>query len=169
LYPTDTVWGIGCDATNADAVRKVYKLKKRKDSKSMIILVAEEKDVLKYTAAPDLRLFDHLRQLPNPTTVIYEQGIGLAENLLASNGSIAIRITRDPFCRYLVKRFRHPIVSTSANISGDPTPVNFKGISLPIRNGVSYIVRYRQDDPAHANPSTIIRWNKDATVTILRS
>jgi L-threonylcarbamoyladenylate synthase len=111
LYPTDTVWGIGCDATNEKAVAKVYALKKRPDEKSMIVLVAGERDVLQYVASPDLQVFDYLEQTAKPTTVIYEGAIGLADNLVAADGSIAIRICREEFCRHLLKRFRKPLVS----------------------------------------------------------
>src|SRR5215813_8053891 len=122
LYPTDTVWGIGCDATNENAAERIYKLKKRSDNKAMIVLVAEERDVLQHVANPDLRIFDYLQEAAKPTTVVYKGGIGLAENIVGKDGSIAIRICRDDFCRHLIKRFRKPIVSTSANISGQPVP-----------------------------------------------
>ena len=120
LYPTDTVWGIGCDATNEKAVNKIIHLKQRRDNKSFVVLVAEEKDILTYTASPDLSLFEYLQTLAKPTTVIYEHALGLAENLLAHDGSVAIRICKEDFCYHLIKRFRKPIVSTSANISGSP-------------------------------------------------
>lgn len=160
LYPTDTVWGIGCDATDAAAVEKVYKLKKRSDEKAMIVLVAEERDVLQYVAAPDLQVFDYLQRSIKPTTVIYEGAIGLADNLVAGDGSIGIRICRDEFCRHLIKRFRKPIVSTSANISGQPGGKLFADISADIKNGADYIVNYRQDDKTIAEPSSVIKWNK---------
>jgi L-threonylcarbamoyladenylate synthase len=159
LYPTDTVWGIGCDATNADAVAKVFALKQRPDEKALIVLVAGEKDILEYTAAPDLALFDHLQTVDRPTTVIYDGAIGFAENLVAADGSIAIRICRDPFCRQLIKRFRKPVVSTSANISGAISPSNFYNISNEIKKGVDYIVQYRQEDTSPAHPSSIIKWH----------
>jgi L-threonylcarbamoyladenylate synthase len=166
LYPTDTVWGIGCDATNPQAVEKVYRLKKRPDEKAMIVLVAEERDVLQYVASVDLSLFDHLLQRKKPTTVIYDGAIGLAANLVAPDGSIAIRICEDPFCRHLIKRFRKPIVSTSANLSGQPTPGTFSAITQEIRAGVNYVVKYRQDDERAANSSSIIKWNNKAVVVI---
>ena len=167
LYPTDTIWGIGCDATNAEAVEKVYKLKKRSDEKAMIVLVADEKDVLNHVAAPDLRVFDYLQQAKKPTTVIYDGAIGLAGNLINKDGSIAIRICNDPFCRHLIKRSRKPIVSTSANISGQPVAKNFAAITSDIKKGVDYIVNYRQDDNNIAEPSSLIKWNNGA-VEILR-
>ena len=167
LYPTDTVWGIGCDATNAEAVKKVYALKQRDDSKALIVLVAAERDVMQYTAALDLSLFDYLETTNKPTTVIYENGLGFAPNLLAEDGSIAIRICHEDFCKALIKRFGRPIVSTSANISGESAAPNFSSISEAIKNGVDYMVQYRQDDDSPAQPSAIIRW-KDGAVDVIR-
>ena len=168
LYPTDTVWGIGCDATNPEAVQKVYELKKRSDSKALIVLVATEHDILQYTAAVDLSLFDYLNTISKPTTVIYDHGLGFAENLMAENGSIAIRICNEDFCKALIKRFGKPIVSTSANISGEPAASSFSAISPSIKNGVSFVVSYRQHDTQPARPSSIIRW-KDGNVDIIRA
>ena len=167
LYPTDTVWGIGCDATNAKAVDQVYQLKTRSDEKAMIVLVADERDIMQYVAAPDLSLFDHLEKTSKPTTVIYDGALGFADNLVAKDGSIAIRICRDEFCRHLIKRFRKPIVSTSANISGMPTPRTFKEIPDEIKNGVDHVVNYRQDDETPAQPSSLIKWD-NGNVTVLR-
>ena len=140
LYPTDTIWGIGCDATNEKAVEKIFLLKKRADEKSMIVLVADKKEVLHYVASPDLSIFDYLDKTTKPTTVIYDNAIGLASNLIGKDGSIAIRICKDEFCRHLIKRFRKPVVSTSANISGEPPPANFSEINALIKEGVQYIV-----------------------------
>lgn len=159
LYPTDTVWGIGCDATNEKAVEKVYKLKKRPDEKAMIVLVADERDILQYVASPDLAVFDYLQEASKPTTVIYEGAIGLADNLLNNDGSIAIRICNEDFCKHLIKRFRKPIVSTSANISGEPTARIFAEINDHIKASVDYIVNYRQDDKTIAEPSSVIKWS----------
>ena len=167
LYPTDTVWGIGCDATNEKAVEKIYKLKKRSDDKAMIVLVAAEKDIMQHVAAPDLSLFDYLEKITKPTTVVYDGALGFADNLIGSDGSIAIRICRDEFCRQLIKRFRKPIVSTSANISGKPAPKFFKEISDEIKNGVDFIVHYKQQDESSVEPSSLIKWN-NGNVTILR-
>ncbi len=168
LYPTDTVWGIGCDATNAAAVDKIYKLKKREDSKAMIVLVVEEKDIYQHVADVDPGIFDYLESQEKPTTVIYEGAIGFPENLVAADGSIAIRICQDPFCRQLLKRSRKPLVSTSANLSGTTAPENFKAVSAEIKQGVDYIVQYRQDDESTAKPSTIIRWNKKGEISVIR-
>jgi L-threonylcarbamoyladenylate synthase len=162
LYPTDTVWGLGCDATNAEAVDKIFRIKKRTDEKSLIVLVADEREILKYTAAPDLAVFDWLDKTDRPTTVIYEHAIGLAENVIASDGSIAIRICEEIFCKHLIKRFRKPIVSSSANLSGHTTSTIFSLIDDEIKKQVDYIVKYRQDDETISQPSAIIRWKNGA-------
>lgn len=167
LYPTDTVWGLGCDATNASAVEKIYRLKKRDDSKALIVLAATERDIMQYTASVDLSLFDYLDTRVKPTTVIYGHGLGFAENLTATDGSIAIRICKDDFCKALIKRFGKPIVSTSANISGEPTPGNFAAISNEIKAGVDYIVSHRQNDNEPAQPSSIIKW-KNGKIEVIR-
>ncbi len=168
LYPTDTVWGIGCDATDERAVQKIFELKKRSDSKSMILLVAEEKEILHYVAAPDLSVFDFIKKQQRPTSVIYEGALGLAENLVATDGSIAIRIVQDKFCRHMIKRLRKPIVSTSANISGAATPKDFSDISEEIKNGVDHVVQWRQADYSTSLPSQIIKW-KDGAPVFIRS
>lgn len=168
LYPTDTVWGIGCDATNTQAVEKIYRVKKRPDEKAMIVLVGNEKDVLRYVAAPDMRVFDYLEKTTKPTTVIYDGPIGLAANLSGSDGTIAMRICSDSFCKHLLSRFGKPIVSTSANISGEPVAKTFSEISSEIIQGVDYVVKYRQDDQSPAEPSGVIKWNKDGSVTVIR-
>lgn len=169
LYPTDTVWGIGCDATNETAVERIFQLKNRPDEKAMIVLVADEQDVLKHVANTDLRVFDYLKQEQRPVTVVYDGAIGLAENIIAKDGSVAIRICKDSFCKHLVNRLRKPIVSTSANVSGQPAARYFSEISDEIKKGVDYVVKYRQEDNRISLPSMVIKWNKDATATILRS
>jgi L-threonylcarbamoyladenylate synthase len=166
LYPTDTVWGIGCDATNANAVKKIYDIKNRPATKTMIVLVAEEKDILQYVTNPDMTVFDYLQQTQKPTTVIYSGAVGLADNLIATDGSIAIRIVQDSFCRHLIKRFRKPIVSTSANIFEHPAPASFKDIVHYIKQAVDYIVGYRQDDDSPQTASSIIRWQQNSPVMI---
>lgn len=166
LYPTDTIWGIGCNATNADAVKKIYSLKKRPDEKSLIVLVADEKDILKYVAHPDMEVFNYLQSSQKPTTVIYDGAIGFAENLVGKDGSIAIRICKEEFCRALIKRFRKPIVSTSANISGEPAPKNFSGISDEIKTNVDYVVQHRQNDTTTALPSTLVKWQKGKAIIL---
>lgn len=166
LYPTDTVWGIGCDATNPEAVKKIYAIKNRPQEKTMIVLVAEEKDVLQYVANPDMRVFDYLQQADRPTTVVYPGAVGLAGNLVAPDGSVAIRIVQDEFCRHLLKRFRKPIVSTSANIAEQTAPTLFSEIVHYIKQAVDYIVEYRQAEDTPRQASTIIRWEKDAPVVL---
>jgi L-threonylcarbamoyladenylate synthase len=168
LYPTDTVWAIGCDATNVDAVERIYHMKKREHKKAMIVLVAEEKDILTYVTQTDLRIFDYIKGVHQPTTVIYNQAIGLAHNLLADDGSIGIRICRDVFCRQLIKRFRKPIVGTSANISGYPAPISFRDIDALILRGVDYVVNYRRDDTHPGRPSSIVKADKYGGITIVR-
>lgn len=158
MYPTDTVWGIGCDATNKEAVKKIYEVKKRLDEKAMIVLLGDERDILQHVAAPDLALFDYLNEATKPTTVIYDGAIGFAENLTGADGSIAIRICKEEFCRHLLKRFRKPIVSASANMYGQPAPYYFGDIKESIKGGVDYIVNYRQQDATPAKPSSIIKW-----------
>ncbi|AXY78048.1 threonylcarbamoyl-AMP synthase [Paraflavitalea soli] len=167
LYPTDTIWGIGCDATNADAVRRIYELKKRPESKSMIVLLADQRDLLQYVASPDLAVFDFLEAATKPTTVIYDGAIGLADNLVGQDGTIAIRIVQETFCKHLIKRFRKPIVSTSANISNEPAPRTFADIPEAIKQQVDYVVQYRQQDAAIAAPSAVVRWER-GQVTVIR-
>ena len=166
LYPTDTVWGLGCDATNSNAVEKVITLKQRPENKSFVVLVASEKEVLQHAASPDLAVFDYLNTITKPTTVIYENALGLAENIVASDGSVAIRICNDEFCRHLIRRFRKPIVSTSANIRGVTAPANFAEIDERIKNAVDYVVKYRREDRSVSKPSSIIRWEKGQPIVI---
>ena len=166
LYPTDTIWGIGCDATNAIAVEKIIELKQRPVQKSFVVLIADEREILKYVASPDLAVFDYLDKIQKPTTVIYEHALGLAENVLAEDGSVAIRICRDEFCKHLIKRFRKPIVSTSANITGKPAPGSFKDIDEAVIHGVDYVVKYRQSDNSKAVPSSIIKWENGNVIVI---
>jgi L-threonylcarbamoyladenylate synthase len=167
LYPTDTIWGLGCDATNFNAVEKIINLKQRPENKSFVILVSDEKELMQYVATLDLAIFDFLDKQTNPTTVIYENAIGLADNVLAKDGSVAIRICKDEFCKTLIKRFRKPIVSTSANISNQPSPGLFYEISPIIKEGVDYMVNYRQNDKNPTKASSIIKWI-DNEVIILR-
>lgn len=168
LYPTDTIWGIGCDATNEAAVEKIYQIKDRPPAKSLIILLTDERDVLQYVANPDLRVFDYLQTTYKPTTVIYEGAIGLAGNLIPEDGTIAIRLVNEPFCRHLIKRLKKPLVSTSANLSGQPAPLSFKHVPEAVKSSVDYVVQYRQNDDAPAQPSAVVKWNRDGTVTTIR-
>ena len=168
LYPTDTIWGLGCDATNEEAIRKIYRIKQRDDSKSLIILVAEERDILQYVAAPDLAVFDFIAAQSRSTTIIFETAINLPDNLVAEDGSIAIRIVQDEFCRHLIKRLRRPVVSTSANISGQASPRFFDEISEEIKSAVDHIVQWRQEDKTPSQPSQIIKWKGNGTYDVIR-
>jgi L-threonylcarbamoyladenylate synthase len=168
VYPTDTIWGIGCDATNAAAVEKVIQIKDRPQKKSFVVLVADENDILKYTASPDLEVFSYLEKTTRPTTVIYEHAIGLADNVIAADGSIAIRIVKDEFCRHLIKRFRKPLLSTSANLSGEAAPADFTEISPKIIESVDFVVEHRRNDTTPAQPSSIIKWGERGKFTIIR-
>ena len=168
LYPTDTIWGIGCDATNEEAVEKIFALKKRIETKALIVLIADERSLLQYVASPHIEVFDYIQGVSKPTTIVYENAIGLAGNLLAEDGSVGIRICADEFCKHLIKRFRKPIVSTSANVSGFPTPKVFADIDIAVKGGVDYVVAYRQDDMKPVEPSAVVKFNKDGRFTILR-
>ncbi len=168
LYPTDTVWGIGCDATNEEAVKDVFSLKQRDERKSMVILLADVRDLLKYIAHPHPDIANIISDFNRPTTVIYDGALGLAANVVSEDGSVAIRIVQEPFCRHLIKRFRKPLVSTSANISGEPAPGIFADISSVIRRGVNYVVQYRQQDTERKPPSRIIKIHQDGTMDIIR-
>lgn len=160
LYPTDTVWGIGCDATNAEAVKRVYEIKKRADSKAMLVLVDSSVKVDFYVRDVPMVAWDLIEFATKPLTVIYDGARNLAENLLAEDGSIGIRVTSEEFSKELCFRFRKAIVSTSANISGQPSPANFSEISEEVKQAVDYIVGYRQNETGHPKPSSIIKLGK---------
>ena len=166
LYPTDTIWGLGCDATNSGAVQKLIALKGKPPYKGLIVLLATERDILQYTANPDLEVFDYLNATDKPTTVIYQHGLGVADEVLNEDGSIAIRLVKEEFCRHLCKRFKKPIVSTSANLHEQPSPQNFFDISSEIKNGVDYVVKFRQSEEFLQKASSIIKWEKGNRVVI---
>lgn len=168
LYPTDTVWGIGCDATNEDAVRKVYELKKRIDSKALIVMIDNAVKLDYYIDGVPEIAWDLIEVTDKPLTIIYDNARNVASNLLAEDGSLAIRVSKEKFSQELCKRFRKALVSTSANISGTPTPTSFDEISDEIKNGVDYIVKYRQDDTTKAKSSSIIKLGKGGEVKIIR-
>lgn len=168
LYPTDTIWGIGCDATNEAAVAKVYELKKRAANKSMIVLLPDAKSVFQYVANPHPDIVDVIKSFEKPTTIVYENGIGLAQNALAADGSIGIRVTTDLFCKTLLKRFKKPIISTSANISGNESPQHFDHISEELKEGVDYVVMYRRTDTKIVPPSSIIKIAADGVIEKIR-
>lgn len=168
LYPTDTVWGIGCDAANPTAVEKIYKLKQRTDSKALICLVADDRMLKKYVKEIPSAAFDIIDIADTPTTIIYDDAQNLASNLIAEDGTIAIRIPDDDFCFQLCRKFNGAIVSTSANISGEPTPKSFKEISEAILKGVDYVVNLHHEKIC-AKPSSIIKLSNDGIVKVIRS
>ena len=168
LYPTDTVWGLGCDALNEAAIEKIFTIKNRPKEKSLIILLAETKDILRYVAAPHPDIIDIIEKFDRPTTVIYEHALEFPANAVHENGSIAIRVTTDPFCKALIKRLKKPIVSTSANLSGAPTAAIFKDVDEVIKQNVDYVVHHRQEDETIAQPSRLIKLADDGTMEILR-
>ena len=167
LYPTDTVWGIGCDATNFEAVKKVYKLKQREESKALICLVSDVKMLEKYIENIPEAAYQIIELSQKPTTIIYDNPIGFANNLIAEDNTIAIRIPKDEFCQKLIQQFRKPIVSTSANIAGQPTPKSFKEISDAVLKGVDYVVNL-QNEKINDKPSTIIKLSNNGEVKIIR-
>ena len=161
LYPTDTVWGIGCDATNEEAVKKVFEIKRRADSKAMLVLVDSPVKVESYVSDVPSVAWDLIEMTTKPLTIIYE-------NLIAEDGSVGIRVTSEEFSKQLCFRFKKAIVSTSANISGEPSPAVFSEISEEIKNAVDYIVDYRRDETGPAKPSSIIKLGKGGTVKVIR-
>lgn len=168
LYPTDTVWGIGCDANNEEAVRKVYELKRRSDSKALIVLTDHLAKLERVVEEVPEVAYDLIEVTEKPLTIIYSGAKNLAKNLIAEDGSVGIRLTKEAFSKDLCEAFRMPIVSTSANISGEPTAHSFDEISDEIKNGVDYIVKYRQKDKSKAEPSSIIKLEPGGVVTIIR-
>lgn len=168
LYPTDTVWGIGCDATNAEAVKKVYQLKQRDDSKALIVLIDSADHLDHYVVDVPMIARELIDVAVKPLTIIYEGAYNLATNVLGDQDSVGIRIPNDEFCHRLCERFGKPIVSTSANVSGAPTAKTFADIDASIVQGVDYAVQYRRDDHASRHPSNIILLSRDGTFKIIR-
>ncbi len=165
LYPTDTVWGLGCDATNEESVKKIYQIKNREESKSLIILVDSIEMLKNYVDKISDKVFGILNKSKRPTTVIYNNPKNLAENTIASDNTIAIRIPKDEFCQKLIKEFGKPIVSTSANISGKPTPKSFSEISKAILNSVDYVVDLHQEKRSEKS-SRILKIDGDSVIVI---
>ena len=168
LYPTDTVGGIGCDATNEDAVRRVYEIKQRQDSKAMLVLVDSSVKVDFYVRDVPEVAWDLIELADKPLTIIYSGARNLAANLLAEDGSVGIRVTNEDFSKRLCQQFRKAIVSTSANISGQPSPKNFSEISEEVKSAVDYIVGYRQEEMSNPKPSSIIKLDKGGVIKIIR-
>ena len=168
LYPTDTGWGIGCDATNAEAVARVYKIKHRNDSKALICLVDSDARLQRYVRNVPAVAWDLLDAATKPTTVILDGAVNLASNLIAEDGSIALRITKEPFSHELCYRFQKALVSTSANISGEPAAQNYKDIAQELLDSVDYVCWSRRQEHKPHTPSSIIRLKPDGEVTIIR-
>ena len=168
LYPTDTIWGIGCDATNEDAVRRVYEIKQRQDSKAMLVLVDSSVKVDFYVQDVPEVAWDLIDLADKPLTIIYSGARNLAANLLAEDGSVGIRVTNEDFSKRLCQQFRKAVVSTSANISGQPSPRNFSEISEEVKSAVDYIVGYRQEEMSNPKPSSIIKLDKGGVIKIIR-
>ena len=168
LYPTDTVWGLGCDATNEEAVKRIYNIKQRIDNKAMLVLMDSTAKLQAYvTEIPDLA-WDLIEMSTKPLTIIYPQGKNLASNLLGDDGSVGIRVSNEDFSKRLCEMFRRPIVSTSANVSGEPTPLNFAQISQAIIEAVDYVVNYRQEDLSEPAPSSIIKLGQGNLIKVIR-
>lgn len=168
LYPTDTVWGIGCDATNPDAVKRVFDIKKRADSKALLLLVDSADRLSRYVGTVPSVAWDLIELTTKPLTIIYDGARNLASNLIAEDGSVGIRITSELFSKELCYRFQKAVVSTSANISGEPAPNNFGEISQEIIDAVDYVVNYKQLEKGQAKPSSIIKLTANGTVTVIR-
>jgi L-threonylcarbamoyladenylate synthase len=169
LYPTDTIWGIGCDATNARAVENIYKIKQRAESKSLIILVDSFEKIGQYVAkVPDIT-FDLVSGVEEPLTIVFANAKNLAKNVIAHDKSIAVRIVKNTFCQKLIQQFEKPIVSSSANISGEATPLYFNKIDKEIIRQVDYVVKVGQDNLKEVKPSKIIRINEDGSYEIIRN
>jgi len=168
LYPTDTIWGLGCDATNPEAVRKVYEIKQRSDSKAMLVLVDSPVKVEFYVNDVPTIAWDLIELADKPMTIIYSGARNLAPNLLAEDGSVGIRVTNEDFSRQLCQRFRKAIVSTSANVSGQASPANFSEVSEEIKSLVDYVVTFRQNDISRPKPSSIIKLDKGGVLKIIR-
>lgn len=170
LYPTDTIWGIGCDATNEEAVKRVFQIKQREDSKAMLVLIDSTAKLNYYVRDVPRVAWDLIDLADKPLTIIYDGARNLAPNLLAEDGSVGIRVTEEPFSQQLCRQFRKAIVSTSANISGQPSPASFADISDELKAAVDYVVTARQNEKPKkdAKPSSIIKLGADGTIKIIR-
>ena len=168
LYPTDTIWGIGCDATNPEAVSKIYLLKQREDSKSMLVLIDQPGRIPSYISEMPEIAWDLIELAEKPLTIIYPKAKNLAPNLIAPDGSIGVRVVNHEFCKKLIGRFGRPIVSTSANISGKPSPTSFNNIDKEIKEKVDFIVSEEFDNPVSDKPSGIIKLGLKGEIQIIR-
>ena len=168
LYPTDTVWGIGCDATNDAAVEKIFKLKNRSESKNLITLVSDEAMLNRCVQHVPAVAWDIIEYSEKPVTIIYEKISRISEKAIADDGTAAIRLVKDPFCKMLIHKFGKPIISTSANLSNMPSPAVFNDIEDSILTGVDYVVKFRQQETAKHTPSSIIRILNNGEVKVIR-
>ena len=168
LYPTDTIWGLGCDPTNLSAVERIYKIKSRDRNKSLLILVDGEQMLDRYVEEIPEIAYQLYSVSDDPLTIIYPKGKNLAPGVCSDDGSVGIRICRDEFCSELIRRFRKPVISTSANLSGKPSPKNFDEIDKSVINSVDFAVKYRQEDKGNYSSSPVIKLDRDGTFKILR-
>ncbi len=168
LYPTDTVWGIGCDATNAAAVQKVFTIKQRSEAKSLIVLIDTDAKLSRYVREVPEVAWDLVEHTEKPLTIIYPEALNLANNVIAEDGSVGIRVVKDDFCQQLIHRLNKALVSTSANVSGEPTPFCFSEIDEGILDAVDYVVNLRQDETSLARPSTIMKLELNGTFEFIR-
>ncbi len=168
LYPTDTIWGLGCDATNQEAIEKIFNIKSRDESKGLLILVNGENMVERYVKEVPEVAYELISVSDTPLTIIYPSGKNLASGVYSTDGSVGIRICYDNFCNELITRFRKPIVSTSANHSGKPSPGNYHEIEKSVIDKVGYVIKYRQNDRQKSTASPVIRVDTDGTIKILR-
>lgn len=168
LYPTDTIWGLGCDATNAEAIDKIFKIKKRDGDIPLLVLVNSVAMLERYVVDMPQIAYDLIECATSPLTIIFDKAKNLPENLIGKDGSIGIRVTNEAFTDNLIQQFRKPIVSTSANIHGNPSPAFFKDVDNEIINAVDYVVKYRQDDLQKSKASQIIKLGNNGQITILR-
>lgn len=168
LYPTDTIWGLGCDATNPEAVQKIYDIKKRAEAKSLISLISTDAQLNRFVRDIPEVAWDLIDCATEPTTIIYPKAVKIADNATAEDGSVAIRMTQDEFCKQLIHKFNKPIISTSANISSQPSPNIFSDITEEVINAVDYVVNWRQEDDKNPKPSSIIKLGVNGEIKIIR-
>lgn len=168
LYPTDTIWGLGCDPNNDEAIKKIFRIKRRTESKSLIILVCEPNSINKFVDKPLPIAFDLLEQWQKPLTIVFPRAKDISKLVISEENTIGIRVTKEPFSFNLLKELQHPLISTSANLSGQPSPVSYRTVSQEIKDSVDYIVDYRRDSFTDMKPSTIIKINDNGSFEVLR-
>lgn len=169
LYPTDTVWGIGCDATQSDAVKRIFEIKRRADNKALIVMLGNERHLDRYVDDVPEIAYELSKLSDRPLTIIYDKGLNLAPELLGEDGSVGIRVSHEEFSSRLCNTYRRPIVSTSANISGTPTPITFNEITDEIKSQMDYIVSHRRNDKTKHKPSSVIKLSGNGTIKIIRN